>query len=218
MKDFLPIELDPVKARVELMEFDRLLRSKSDLDENTDIKPFFEARHNLSALIGGVGSMLPDCDRIAFQYQLFGDFSCDLVIGDSTWFSFGFVEWEEARPQSLFRKQGQKATPEWSKTLNEAHSQIIDWLWKLDDMTATEDFRSRFGNSSIQAFGLIVIGRDESLKHPREEKRWRWRSTNTECGGSSIFCLTYDQLYRFLKSRFTLYDRSEQNEQDQPDD
>jgi hypothetical protein len=42
--------------------------------------------------------------RIAFQYQLFGDFSCDLVVGDSVRHTGLFVEWKDATAGSLFRQ------------------------------------------------------------------------------------------------------------------
>ena len=37
-------------------------------------------------------------DLLAWEYDLFGDFSCDLVVGDSVRKAFNFIEFEGDRP------------------------------------------------------------------------------------------------------------------------
>jgi hypothetical protein len=121
------------------------------------------------------------CDLLAYQYQLFGDFSCDLVVGDSQSKSYGFIEWEDGTAGCLFRQQGRKATPEWATRFEHGLSQVIDWFWKLDEMAHTEEFEERFGNRRASYFGLLVIGRDSHLAHPREQRRVALAGVESPC-------------------------------------
>lgn len=205
MKEFTQIKFDIDQCRSDLDDFQHLLASKTDLEEGQDIKPFFEAHPHLSAFIGSQSLRIATFDLLAHQYQLFGDFSCDLVVGDSIRKEYGFVEWEDGSSSSLFRYQGKKATPEWSTRLEHGLSQLIDWFWKLDDMARTQDFTSRFGKAEINYFGLLVIGRDHCLTHPRERQRWQWRHRKTRVNSLEILCMTYDELYISLRDRSQLY-------------
>ena len=123
------------------------------------------------------------------------------MVGDSVNKVYVFVEFEDAAATSLFRRQGEKATPEWGTRLERAFSQVIDWFWKLDDMARTDDFEARLGGRHVDYCGVIVAGRDEWLAHPREQRRWDWRSQKVLVNGFSIRCVTYDELYRFLAGR-----------------
>src|SRR5262245_50329961 len=96
MKEFSRIEFDLARCRREVDAFRALLASKAELDEGADLKPFFESHLQLSALLGAYHWGYSHMDLVAFQYQLFGDFSCDLVVGDSQRKVFGFVEFEDA--------------------------------------------------------------------------------------------------------------------------
>jgi hypothetical protein len=111
MKEFHTLRFDPGQCRRELEEFRALLEGKAELAENADVKPFFEARHQLSAFLGSRHWNISRFDLLAFQYQLFGDYSCDLVVGDSVHHCFGFIEWEDVTAGSLFRPQDKKGYP-----------------------------------------------------------------------------------------------------------
>src|SRR5262249_44809005 len=138
----------------------------------------------LAAFIGTCyGWDVPVCDLVAFGYQLFGDFGCDLVVGDSQRKAFRFIEWEDATATSLFRQQGRKATRAWSGRFERGFSQIVDWFWKLDDVARTDEFEARFGSRHAHYFGLLVIGRDSQLEHPRESGRWQWRTRKVLVNG-----------------------------------
>ncbi len=206
MKEFTRLPFNRTECGHNLSEFRALLDSKAELEENADVKPFFEAHPQLAVFIGSVYA--PDvsaCDLFAFQYQLFGDFGCDLVVGASRRNIFGFIEWEDGTAASLFRQQGRKATPEWSGRLERGFSQIVDWFWKLEDMSRTDEFETRFGSRHAQYFGLLVIGRDDQLPHPREQNRWQWRSRKVAINGRPVRLVTYDQLYRDTQLLFDHY-------------
>src|SRR5262245_38557685 len=104
MKEFSKIPFDLEQCRRELAAFRLLLDTKEELEENADIKPFFETHLQLSALLGLYHWGFAHMDLVAFQYQLFGDFGCDQVVGDSTRHIYGFIEWEDATANTLFRR------------------------------------------------------------------------------------------------------------------
>jgi hypothetical protein len=177
------------------------LTTTKELEEAADIKPFFDRHRYLASLLGSYHWNITRFDLVAFQYPLFGDYSCDLVVGDSASKAYGFIEFEDATPASIFRRQGEKATPEWATRFERGQSQLIDWFCKLDDMSRTDEFEVRFGGRHIEYFGLLVIGRDEYLDHPREQRRWDWRSRRVLVNGSPIRCQTYDQVFRLLTAK-----------------
>jgi len=188
MKEFIRVSFDPKLCREELAAFRALLDGKQELEEAADIKPFFETKRQLAALIGPCSARMRRCDLVAYQYQLFGDFSCDLVVGDSLGKFYGFVEWEDATAGCLFRQQGRKATPEWATRFEHGLSQVIDWFWKLDEMAHTEEFEERFGSRRASYFGLLVVGRDSHLAHPRSNGvgiGGRRKSSSTRCPSAS---------------------------------
>jgi len=113
-------------------------------------------------------------DRIAWEYDIFGDFACDLVIGDWARREYCFVEFEDARSNSIFTRRSSKATREWGRRFEHGYSQIIDWYHKLDTRPVP-DLLSRFGHPEIRYEAVLVIGRQRHLNEG-EQQRLRWRS------------------------------------------
>ena len=92
MKTLRNFKFDPRCCRKELDEFGALLHSKKVMDERKDILPFFRAREHLSAFMASYIPDIVEFDRLAFEYSLFGDFTCDLVVGDSKSAYYCFIE------------------------------------------------------------------------------------------------------------------------------
>jgi hypothetical protein len=82
MPDFAAHSLEPAAARVEVAELRTLLVENADLKESV-VRNSFRERLNASALIGHYNPAVQRADRLAFEFPLFGDFRCDLAIGDS---------------------------------------------------------------------------------------------------------------------------------------
>src|SRR5262245_21901385 len=160
MPDFQPHAFDRSICRQQVQELKALLDSSADLGEAV-FHDFFEPRLHLRALIGRYNHEVESTDRLAWQYPIFGDFRCDFAIGDWTRKAYTFVEYEDARPNSLFVKQGEKATRAWSPRFDSGYSQIIDWFYKLQVMTDTPDMEARFGKRSIRYLGVLIIGREQ---------------------------------------------------------
>jgi hypothetical protein len=193
MKTFDPVDFDLDQARQGVVELGKRLTSNRPLRERRDILPFFRARPSLASLCGCYGFTLLRCDRLAWEYDLFGDFYCDLAIGDSVTRSYTFVEFEDATPSSLFVRQGKKATREWSPRFLRGFAQLVDWFGKLEDSQKSDAFEARFGKRSIDCAGLLVVGRDRHLE-AGERLRLGWWRENVLVRSRRIHCVTYDEL------------------------
>lgn len=201
MKLFDVFHFDPRTCRVELGAFGDLLNTVDALSERNEILPFFRAHRHLAALAGAFNRSIGRIDRLAFEYDIFGDFAADLVVGDFQKPAFTLIEFEDAEPGSIFRS-GAKYAAEWSPRFERGYSQIVDWLWKLDDLRATDDFEHRFGGRDAVFTGILVIGRNRHLGE-RERRRLNWRSRKTVINSEHILCLTFDDFYEELANRLT---------------
>lgn len=195
-----PLTFDLAQCRAGLDELDELLLRNPELNENRQILPFFRQRPHLSALLGSYHSNVRIYDRIAFELRLFGDFIADLVVGDSVRQSFCFIEFEEGRQSSIF-KMGARRTLEWAPRFDHGASQIIDWFWKLDNQRRTVDFERLFGAPSIQASGLVVVGRDSGVT-AGDRLRLEWRREKVAVNSLQLYCCTFDELARDLRGTF----------------
>ena len=203
MKLFDTFTLSKRRARKELREFKDLLDdpARTSLSEEEDILPFFRSHRHLAALIGAYNPNICRFDRIADEFDIFGDHVADLAVGDSKEHQYCFVEFEDAAPTSIFKKTAAKATPEWSRRFEHGFSQIIDWILWLENQKNTVAYTGRFGVPSIQYVALLVIGREEFLSEPALRERLRWRDDQVFVAGKKVNCITFDRLYGHIKQR-----------------
>lgn len=212
MKAFASHSFSFAECAAQLDSFDNLLRSKTDLSEREDILPFFKKNMQLASFISTYVPDIANPDLIATEYDIFGDFACDLAIGDSTSKSFLLVEFEDAKPNSLFVKSGAKITPEWAPRLEHGLSQVLDWFWKLGDMEKSDDYENRFGARHVSFNGLVVVGRDQQLQ-AREKTRLKWRQDHTVVHSKKVSVVTFDQLSSDLRYRLSRYSQIAQAKQ-----
>ena len=193
MKAFEALLYDEKQFCKEVIDFRKMLALKNVLEERNDILPFFRKRPHLAAACGFYNATPFRGNLLAWEYDLFGDFACDLVVGDSVRKTFTFVEFEDAGPNSLFVKQGKKATRAWSPRLNDGYGQIIDWFYKLADRRNSDECEMRFGSRSIDFTGLLVIGWNHYLD-AGERLRLEWRREHVVVNSKRIQCITFDEL------------------------
>lgn len=204
MKEFELLEFDYAKCIEQTSEFGELLRTNEVLSESRDILPFFKERKHLSAFLGSYAGGINNFDKYAHEFSVFDDFRADLVVGDSRTNEYFFIEFEDAKQNSIFERNGEKVTLEWSKRFEHGYSQLVDWFWKLDDMGKTTEFKSKFGSELTNYHGMLVIGRDKFLDY-RGRVRLDWRRNKVLVNSKSIICVTYDELFRQIDSRLDLY-------------
>lgn len=193
MKNLRPHTLNGANCRKEWTEFSHLLSTKAELSERNDILPFFKQRHDLSLIISTYIPAIKSPDCVAHEYQIDGDFVADLVIGDTKTHQYLLVEFENGTPESIFKKKGKKATRDWAPRFEGAYSQLVDWLWKLEDKRNTNDFITTFGSSRAKFRGLIVIGKDMALSQ-KEKDRLTWRMDRTLIDSNAVSAVSFDDL------------------------
>src|ERR1700730_9271440 len=98
LSDFTRHRFDPARCRKDALELQRLLARPPPLEDNKDLIPFFKARPDLTAALGFYDTFLiREGDLIAYELELFGLYRSDIVVGDSSRHTFGFVELEDAK-------------------------------------------------------------------------------------------------------------------------
>jgi hypothetical protein len=199
-------DFDLRQARTELTAFDALLGEgeTKELEEASDILPFFKSHPHLAALIGccsdpGIGSP----DLMKPEYGVVGTHVCDLVVGQEAASAFSAVEFEDAKATSVFKKQRGGRVPDWSPRLGRGFDQIVDWFCALDSIRHSELFRTVFGSSLATFSGLLVIGRRGHLSDAARA-RLRWRSQKVQVAGCPVAIITYDELRDRLATRTRL--------------
>ena len=195
MKTFEPFVFNYKKALQELSDFENLLSSNAELGENQDILPFFRENKNLSMFVGALNPNILSFDQLAFELDLWGDFVCDLAIGDSKSGSYCLVEFEDAKSDSIFKKVGRKSTLEWSPRFEHGFSQIVDWFWLLDDSKQSSKYKQLFKGSEIHFTAYLVIGR---TKFVDDEQRFHWRRNKVQVNAQQVHCFTFDELSQTL--------------------
>lgn len=204
MKHFDEHSLRIEECRNELRAFADLLAAKDELSERDDILPFFKSNRHLASFIGTYVPAIANPDLVAVEYDLFGDFTCDLAIGDSRNKTYLLVEFEDAKAKSLFADKGTKETPEWASRVEHGFSQVIDWFWKLSDMEKTEAYEHRFGTRVASVHGLVIVGRDQYMES-REKARLKWRQEHTVVASKKVSVITFDQLLSDLSYRLNRF-------------
>ena len=193
MKNLQSHTIDPKRCRAEWSSFITLLASKPVLSEQKDVLPFFKKSKDLSLLICSYFPKIKTPDQFAHEYEIDGDFVADLVVGDSKVHHYLLVEFENGATDSIFKKKGKKMTPDWAPRFEGAYSQLIDWLWKLEDKRSTADFVNTFGSRRATFQGLVVIGKDMNLSQ-QERDRLKWRMDRTMIDSNAISTVSFDEL------------------------
>jgi hypothetical protein len=193
MKRLIKHAFDAAAARAQWNEYVGLLKRKKTLSEAKDVLPFFGSRNDLSLLIGNYFPDIRDADVLAHEFQIYGAFRADLIVGDSAAGNYLLVEFENGTPDSIFQSASHKATPPWARRFEGAFSQLVDWLWKLEDMRVTTDFAHVFGRRDVRFQGLIVAGKDMNLA-AQEESRLGWRVDKVMVDSKGVSCVPFDEL------------------------
>lgn len=200
MSPFAPIALDQRRCADELADLQRLLAPPDRaLGERADILDFFRARPQLTALLGASGTGVVAVDRVAYEFDLFGLFRADAVIGDSAKRAYCLIEFEDAAPDSIFAR-GARRTSEWSRRFGRGFDQIVDWFWALDDLRRTDRLADLFGAREITASAILVAGRDAFLDDA-ERRRLAWRQEWVQVHGKRVGCYTFDEVARDVALR-----------------
>jgi len=201
---FKQITFDPKRCRAEIEEFGTLLRTKAELSERGEIHPFFKAREQLSAFVGSYIRNIGPATEICFEYQFYGDFASDLIVGVKAHRRFCVVEFEDGRAESIFKPSQNKNTKVWSQRFEQGFSQIVDWYSMLDDLKKVERFKRDFGDGHVRFSAMLIIGRDAGLPEPYDRFRLDWRTDKVSVDNNHVECVTFDELYNHMDRHLKL--------------
>jgi hypothetical protein len=203
MKEFMSIDFDPGQCRKEVDRFQALLDSKAELSERNDLQPLFKESPQLSAFIGTIFPNIGPANRLAYEFGIFGDYRADILIGNFERKSFCAIELEDARPNSIFSKAGDKGTTEWGRRFEHGFGQLVDWFFSFDDQKNTVHFTKLFGYGYIEFFGLLLIGRSADISE-HDRTRLRWRPDRVSVNTHIVYCRNYDELCKDLNNSWRL--------------
>ena len=127
--------------------------------------------------------------------------------------AYCFIEFEDASQLSVFSNSGSRHVPEWSRRFEHGFSQIVDWLWKLDDMKGTVEYRDRFGCNEIRLETMLVIGLGRGIG-VRELARLKWRLDRVVVNSKRVHAVTLDELHSDLNQTLALYEAAYEIESD----
>lgn len=198
-----PVTFNPAAFEKELNQFESLLR-KPNLSETKDVLRFFKKKKHLTAYMGTFAPDIGPATELCYEFDFFGDFHADVLLGNLQATEFCVVEFEDGRDDSIFKKQPKRKHPEWSPRFEHAFSQLADWFYNPDDYKKTDGFKATFGHGHVRFIGLIVIGRDRAL-YETKRARLSWRTDKVLIDTHKVNCITFDQLHAVLRRRFQLY-------------
>lgn len=203
-QQFTDIVIDPIRCRHEIDEFGELLARHAELSERDAILKFFRNRHHLSAFIGSYKRNIGPARQICFEYNFFGDYVADLVLGDKKYRHFCVIEFEDGRLQSIFKPSASGKSRVWSQRFEHGFSQIIDWYTMLDDMKKSQRFKRDFGEGHIRFSAMLNIGRDAGLTDEYDRFRLDWRTDKVTIDSNHLICVTFDELHRHMNQHLQL--------------
>jgi antiviral defense system Shedu protein SduA len=211
MKEFVTIHYDPAQCRQELDRFQALLASKQELSERADLQPLFKNSPQLTAFLATSFPKMAPANRLAYEFDIFGDFTADIVVGNFEHKTYCAIELEDARPTSIFNKLDGRATKEWGRRFEHGFGQLVDWFYTFDDHKNSAGFTKHFGYGHIEFFGLLLIGRSADLTE-YDSARLHWRSDRVTVNTHKIYCRTYDHLSNDLNRDWRLSAQTGPNE------
>ncbi|MEB3308660.1 MAG: Shedu immune nuclease family protein [Snowella sp.] len=195
----------------ELQDLRDFLNSHNSIEETGEngLLEFFSNRPNLILLIASWHfNMSPACYKA--EVCLFNnEFRADFVVADRLRKKYVFIEFENAKEDSIFKKKPRNSevsniSYEWSPRYEHGVSQVIDWYYRMDDYERTNKFEEYFGDRHIEYTGLLIIGRNHFLQQAGLIQRFRWRSHKTIINSKSLHCITFDNLLEELQEKLEI--------------
>ncbi|EJG0025918.1 DUF4263 domain-containing protein [Vibrio alginolyticus] len=197
-------QLESQQCRKELDEFNELLNSKPELSE-TELLQFFKDRDQLVLLMGRVvGVDAPS--MFNEELPILGKYRADFVVADKNQKTFSFIEFEDAKLNSIFNQRVNKKTSTypWASRFEHGYSQVIDWYLHLAVNDKTPNMLSEFGHYSIKYNGALIIGRRDGLKLGDCQERFDARVERLLVDSKHIACYTFDDLYEAMDDQFVI--------------
>lgn len=177
--------------------------SHHDFFRERDVVALLRDCPNLTVLAGALGRGMIVADAFKYEFGIEGVVSADLVLRNRSRDAVVFVEFEGGEQNSIFAARGTRQLRGWSRQVEHATGQIVDWSWALSNANSSELLRHNLGVSVVEAQFLIVCGRDRSLDSDLFRSRFAFRRSRLNIGGSSVVFLTYDGFLQEIRHALT---------------
>jgi hypothetical protein len=188
-------------ADSELASFKAWLADIGFVGEKAMVAQIRSRPHMACLLASTLGLQAPD--MIKFEMDLKGMFRTDLVLGNHGSRRFGLIEFEDAQPNSIFRK-GTAQYRYWSPRIEHGFSQILDWAWVRADHPDDSVLRAGFGGPVTTSAYAVICGRDASLRDDVERKRFTHRRDHMKVEGQPALVLTYDEMVAYMSDNLAV--------------
>lgn len=194
------------RLQAQVAELASFLADNPELNEAKagGLQEFFDARLDLLLLLGDSFGPGFTPAKHKKEFSIFNEFRADYALADDGMSKFLFIEFEDAKSESIFVKKGRSTTNisyEWSPRFEHGFSQVLDWHFRIDDYRRTSKMKEHFGRQDVEYEGLLVIGRKAALEAQGTEDRLKWRLENVAVKSRRIHCITFDKLLEEVRGR-----------------
>lgn len=195
-------QLSLTSARRELAALSKYLKDHEFFSER-DVVSVLKASPNLTVLIGTLARGMILADAYKYEFRIQGVVSADLILRGRGRDRIVLVEFEGGRHGSIFSRRTTNQLREWSREMDHATGQIIDWSWALSDVAKSTVLANNLGVETLDVQYLVICGRDSTLDSELLRQRFTYRHSRLNIAGSSVVFLTYDGLLREVSHALT---------------
>jgi hypothetical protein len=193
--------LDLGAARRELASLQKFLNATNEFSER-DIVALLKRSPNLTILAGTLGRGMVLADAFKYEFRIQGVVAADLVLRSRTG-RIVFVEFEGGTSASIFARRSSNQLRGWSREIEHATGQIIDWSWALADSANSSLLAENLGVSTFDIQYIVVCGRDAELHSDLLRRRFVFRHSKLNIAGNSVVFLTYDGFFKEIRHALT---------------
>jgi hypothetical protein len=182
--------LDVEGAQQELDRLRAFLSSFAFFKERPVVR-LLKGSPNLTVLAGVLGRGMILADAFKYEFVIQGVVAADLVLR-SRGGRVVFIEFEGGSEDSIFARKSTNQLRGWSREIEHATGQIIDWSWALADANNSTLLENNLGIRPVDIQYLVVCGRDSGLDSDLLRHRFAYRHSRLNIAGNSVVFLTYD--------------------------
>jgi hypothetical protein len=169
--------------------FGSYLRTKTGNIGERALQKYIYPKDGLIAAIGRSYGI--QVGAIASEFNLFNEFWADLAIQSVDKRRILLIEMEPGHTTAIFKRKPKR---QWASAFEHGYSQVVDWLYRLDDYRKTNQIAAKFNTKeSVSLEGLIIIGRSAALDM-EDRNRLDWRKGKSVIDSQHFMCATYDEV------------------------
>jgi hypothetical protein len=180
-------------ARHELSSLESFLTANRTFAER-EIVSLLKGSPNLTIIVGALARGMVLADAYKYEFRIQGVVTADLVLRSKTG-KIVFVEFEGGSSTSIFAHRSTNQMRHWSRDIDHATGQIVDWSWVLSEAANWTLLASNLGVDTLDIQYIVVCGRDSGLNSDLLRRRFAYRHSRLSIAGNSVVFLTYDGLF-----------------------